>query len=126
MSAWLTGSIVTYSSGAKSALLGVRGATLDGHGAASEPVAREMAAGVIARTGAEVGAAVTGVAGPGPDVFGTPEGTVHVAVATPAGLRHRALVATGGRAAIREAAVTATLELLCAALEALPPRRAGA
>jgi nicotinamide-nucleotide amidase len=82
-----------------------------------------MAAGVIARTGVEVGAAVTGVAGPGPDVFGTPEGTVHVAVATPAGVRHRALTMTGGRAAIRAAAVTATLELLCEAREALPIRR---
>lgn len=123
VSAWLTGSIVTYSSALKAALLGVKNATLDRYGAASEPVAREMAAGVISRTGADVGAAVTGVAGPGPDLFNTPEGTVHVAVVTPGGLHHRALAATGDRAAIRAAATVATLELLAEALERLPSRR---
>lgn len=126
VSTWFAGSLVTYSSSLKAALLSVKNEELDTFGAASEWVARRMAKGVIARTGVEVGVAVTGVAGPGPDLFGTPEGTVHVAVATPAGLRHRALLATGGRAAIRDASVVATLELLLEALETLPPRRSAA
>lgn len=125
VSAWFSGSLVTYNTALKAALVGVTNEELDTFGAASERVARAMATGVISRTGASVGAAVTGVAGPGPDLFGTPEGTVHLAVRTPAGIRHRALAASGGRAAIREAAVVATLELLCEALEALTARRQG-
>jgi nicotinamide-nucleotide amidase len=124
VSAWFTGAIVTYSSALKTALLGVRGALLDTHGAASEPVAIAMAEGVLATTGATVAAAVTGVAGPGPDLFGTPEGTVHIAVITPAGTLVRRLDGPGSRETIRTAAVAATLELLADALETYGERRA--
>jgi PncC family amidohydrolase len=122
VSTWFTGSVVTYSSALKTALLRVPGRLLDTHGAASEPVAIAMADGVAAITGAVVSAAVTGVAGPGPDLFGSPEGTVHIAVRTPAGLVTTALDQAGSRESIRSAAVRATLELLADALEALPPR----
>jgi nicotinamide-nucleotide amidase len=122
VSAWFTGSVVTYSSALKTALLDVPGRMLDTYGAASAPVAQAMAIGASVKTGAAVTAAVTGVAGPGPDLFGTPAGTVHVAVLTPAGLVTTALDQAGSRESIRSAAVRATLELLADALEALPPR----
>ena len=123
VSAWFTGSIVTYSSALKTALLDVPGRMLDSDGAASAAVAQAMAIGVIARTGATVAAAVTGVAGPGPDLFGTPEGTVHIAVLTPLGLSTRRIDGPGSREAIRSAATTATLELLADALESLEGQR---
>ena len=123
VSSWFIGSIVTYSSALKTALLGVSGALLDLHGAASAPVAEAMARGVCARTGASVAAAVTGVAGPGPDLFGTVEGTVYIAVLTPLGLSTRRIDGPGSREAIRSAATAATLELLADARESLEVRR---
>ena len=123
VSAWFTGSIVTYSSALKTALLGVPGTLLDVHGAASEPVAIAMAQGVLTRTGATIAAAVTGVAGPGPDLFGTPEGTVYIAVITPGGTVTRRIDGPGSREVIRSAATGATLELLADALETYETRR---
>ena len=71
---------VTYSNDAKVAVLGVRQETLVEHGAVSEPVAREMVEGVRRVSGAEVGIAVTGVAGPGGGTEEKPVGTVHFAL----------------------------------------------
>lgn len=59
--------LVSYSNGAKESLLGVNPATLEEHGAVSEAVVREMAQGALSLSGADVAAAVSGVAGP--DVF---------------------------------------------------------
>ncbi|MFB9150554.1 CinA family protein [Roseovarius ramblicola] len=56
---------VTYSNAAKSEVLGVAPATLAAHGAVSEEVAREMAEGVLAHSGAQLAVSVTGIAGPG-------------------------------------------------------------
>lgn len=71
---------VTYSNAAKIELLGVPAEYLEKFGAVSEPVARAMADGALARCPADVAVSVTGVAGPG----GTPqkpEGLVHFACA---------------------------------------------
>jgi nicotinamide-nucleotide amidase len=56
---------VTYSNQAKMDMLGVPGTLLVAHGAVSEPVARAMADGALARSQAAIAVAVTGVAGPG-------------------------------------------------------------
>lgn len=66
---------VTYSNAAKQEMLGVRGETLAAHGAVSEPVAREMAEGALARSAAGLAVAITGIAGPGGSEF-KPEGRV--------------------------------------------------
>src|SRR5271157_5457162 len=63
-SAVLLAALVTYSNQAKQRFLGVRAATLEAHGAVSEPVAREMAEGARRETGAALALAVTGIAGP--------------------------------------------------------------
>ncbi|MEM6929982.1 MAG: CinA family nicotinamide mononucleotide deamidase-related protein, partial [Myxococcota bacterium] len=64
-SRWFMESLVTYSNAAKIRLLGVAEADLNTHGAVSEPVAHQMAAGVRERAGTTWGIGVTGVAGPG-------------------------------------------------------------
>ena len=68
-----------------------------------------MALGARRVTGADVGLATTGVAGPDPQ-DGQPVGTVFVAVSTPEGATVTQLALTGTRAQIRTAAVDAALE----------------
>lgn len=75
-SAYVVGGLVTYSNDAKQQLLGVTDASLDNHGAVSEPVVREMVAGALATTGAGVAVAISGVAGPGGGSEEKPVGTV--------------------------------------------------
>ena len=62
---WFERGFVTYSNAAKIDMLGVRAATLAAHGAVSEAVAAEMAAGALARADAQIAMSVTGIAGPG-------------------------------------------------------------
>lgn len=68
--------IVSYSNEAKESLLKVAGSTLREHGAVSEPVVREMAAGVLSLSGADASVAISGVAGPGGGSEEKPVGTV--------------------------------------------------
>ncbi len=73
---WFERGFVTYSNAAKTELLGVDAALIETHGAVSEPVARAMAEGAVARSHAQVSVAVTGIAGPGGGSPGKPVGTV--------------------------------------------------
>lgn len=57
--------VVTYANTVKQNLLGVQAQTLKTYGAVSAETAREMAAGALERSGADIAVAVTGVAGPG-------------------------------------------------------------
>ncbi len=107
---------VTYSNAAKTQMLGVSAATLASYGAVSEPVAREMAAGALARAEAQIAVAVTGIAGPGGSDH-KPEGRVCFAIATP----ERTTAETVefgplGRAKVRAATVDHALALLGRAL----------
>lgn len=68
---------VTYSNEAKREMIGVPWDAILGHGAVSEPVARAMAAGALARSSADIAVSVTGVAGPGGGTDEKPVGLVH-------------------------------------------------
>jgi nicotinamide-nucleotide amidase len=70
---------VTYSNEAKREMIGVPWDAILGHGAVSEPVARAMAAGALARGNAQISVSVTGVAGPGGGTPDKPVGLVHFA-----------------------------------------------
>ncbi len=68
--------IVSYSNGAKESLLGVRNQTLIDHGAVSAETVTEMAEGALGLSGADLGVAVSGIAGPDGGGDDKPVGTV--------------------------------------------------
>lgn len=78
-SAWFECGFVPYSNEAKQAMLDVSSATLQQHGAVSENTVREMVAGALARSRADVALAVSGIAGPGGATDDKPVGTVCMA-----------------------------------------------
>lgn len=105
---------VTYSNEAKIARLDVPPALIESHGAVSADVAEAMAVGIRARTGARIGIAITGIAGPSGGTPEKPVGLVFIALAGAGGVTHRrlALGAEAGRAGIRHLAAQAALNLL--------------
>ncbi len=115
-SAWFERGLVTYSNAAKTELLGVDAALITQHGAVSEPVARAMAQGAVARSPAQVAVAVTGVAGPTGGSLDKPVGTVWFGWATPAGVVSEVRHFDGDRAAVRRATVQHALQGLLALL----------
>ncbi|RZJ20547.1 MAG: CinA family protein [Haliea sp.] len=104
-SAWFERGFVSYSNSAKTELLGVDAALIDGHGAVSEAVARAMAEGALARSHAQVAVAVTGVAGPTGGTSAKPVGTVWFGFAAPGVLVAERMLFSGDRAAVRQATV---------------------
>jgi nicotinamide-nucleotide amidase len=81
-SAWFERGFVTYTYISKREMLGVRGETLEQHGAVSEAVVLEMVTGALEASHAQVGIAVSGVAGPAGGTPEKPVGTVCFAWAT--------------------------------------------
>ena len=102
-------SAVTYSNQAKENRLGVRMATLEAHGAVSEETAREMAQGIRRSSGADLGFALTGIAGPDGGTADKPVGTVHMALAHEGGVLHWVNRAPGSRDRVRMLAAYAAL-----------------
>jgi nicotinamide-nucleotide amidase len=108
-SGWFDRGYVTYSDDAKRDMLGVSAETLNAHGAVSEPVVREMAAGAL-KGAATVAVAVSGIAGPGGATDGKPVGQVCIGWAHRDGtIRSESHHYEGDRAAVREQAVADAL-----------------
>jgi nicotinamide-nucleotide amidase len=80
-----THGFITYANEAKTGMIGVSERLLDQHGAVSEPVARAMAEGALAASGADASVAVTGIAGPAGGSEEKPVGTVWIAWARKGG-----------------------------------------
>lgn len=73
---WFERGYITYSNQAKSECLGVSVELIESFGAVSEPVAKAMATGAQCNAGANVGASITGLAGPTGGSPDKPVGTV--------------------------------------------------
>lgn len=109
------GGVIAYDNEVKVDLIGVSPGTLQRHGAVSEEVALEMAAGVKAKLKADVGISVTGIAGPAGGTPEKPVGLVWIAVdAREAKARRFHLI--GDRTEIRQRAAQAALEMVRRAL----------
>jgi PncC family amidohydrolase len=116
-SAYYQGSVTAYSYDAKELILHVQHDTLYQYGAVSEQTAREMAQGVRRAFHADVGLAVTGIAGPGGGMPEKPVGLVYIALATPDGEWVERQVWTGNRLENKEHSAEAALGLLWRYLE---------
>lgn len=103
---------VTYSNKAKKKLLNVKSETLKKHGAVSRKTAREMALGAAAVSGADVTAAITGIAGPGGGTEKKPVGLVYIACSVRGKVTVKKFFFNGNRQKIREAACTSALLLM--------------
>lgn len=106
------GGVVAYANDVKEGVLRVPGAVLGAHGAVSSETAAAMAAGVRAVLGADVGAAVTGVAGPGGGSPDKPVGLVHIHVETPNASESMRFELPGDRSRIRGRATAFVLHQL--------------
>lgn len=118
-SAVVLGGVIAYHNDAKVNLLGVSRVALDECGAVSEEVVREMAAGARRVTSADVGLAITGVAGPTGGTVEKPVGTVWIAADVKGDVHARLLRLWGDREEIRQRSAQWTLALLRERLIAL-------
>lgn len=110
-SAWFERGFVTYSNLSKQQMLGVRETTLKQYGAVSEMTVREMVAGALQHSAAQVALAVSGIAGPDGGTADKPVGTVWFAW----GIKHGETGAKrhqlgGSRAEVRAQAVHIALQ----------------
>jgi nicotinamide-nucleotide amidase len=108
ISAVLLESVVTYSNGSKVKRLGVDPALIEAHGAVSEEVARAMALGAARTSGAQVGLAVTGIAGPGGGSARKPAGLCYMALND----RVESKLFAGDRSNVKERAAGYALNML--------------
>jgi nicotinamide-nucleotide amidase len=105
---------VTYSNGAKQAMLGVPPATLAAHGAVSRETAEAMATGALIRAGVDLAVSITGIAGPGGGLPNKPVGLVHFAAAARSGrlVHQERRFGDIGRTPVRRASVAQALAML--------------
>lgn len=115
-SAYFLESAVVYSNRAKTKRLGVPAALIDRHGAVSGAVAREMAAGVRKACRADLGLAVTGIAGPDGGTPRKPVGLVYIALAREKGTAVHRRVFFGERCQIKFQSSQMALDILRKAL----------
>lgn len=106
------GGVICYNNWVKERILGVDGAVLQLHGPVSGPVAEAMASGVRELLTADVAVSVTGLAGPGGDVYGNEVGTVYIGCDTKSGSAVKCFHFSGDREAVRNQAIQAALQLV--------------
>lgn len=106
------GGVICYHNDLKVGLLGVAEETLLCHGAVSEPVAHQMAAGVRKATASDLGLATTGIAGPGGAVAGKPVGLVFLGLSSASETRVERLDLSGDRKTIQLEAARLALDWL--------------
>jgi nicotinamide-nucleotide amidase len=123
-SAWFAGGVVSYSNESKAKLLGVDPMLIEKHGAVSPEVAEAMADGALERFEADVGCAVTGIAGPDGGTEEKPVGYVCFCAKASSGEKlARDPVLPGNRTDVRERSVVVALHLVRYLLEGREPPR---
>ena len=120
-SVWYERGFITYSNFSKNEMLQVDLPLLERHGAVSVEVARAMALGALNNSRADIGVAITGIAGPAGGSKSKPVGTVCFAwVSCSGNVIQKQLFFDGDRKAIREQAVSVSLQGILQMLEETP------
>ncbi len=114
------GAVTAYSNRVKIDVLGVAEDLLREHGAVSAECVLAMADGVRRVTGADVGVAASGIAGPTGGSDAKPVGTVFVAISRDGERRAERLHFTGDRTEVRTAFAKAMLDLAAGVLQDEP------
>lgn len=121
-STYYMGSVTAYAYEAKVRLLGVRWGTLEKYGAVSKETALEMACGVRRALAADIGVAVSGIAGPGGGTPEKPVGLVWIGLSAASVDEAWKFVWPGDRLAVKEQSAEAALRLLVDYLSESPSR----
>ena len=111
------GGVISYTNWVKANFLQVSPSLLESWGAVSAPVAEAMAKGVRELLQADVAISVTGLAGPGGDEYGNPIGTVFIGCDMEGETLVKRFSFSGDREAVRQAAVTAALQMVMEQLQ---------
>lgn len=112
-SRYVAGGLVAYADRAKTELLGVPGQLLEAHGAVSPQVAEAMADGALARFGGDLGAGITGIAGPNGGTEEKPVGYVCICIKAESGdAIARDPVLPGNRVEVRDRSTTLAMHLM--------------
>ncbi len=111
-SGYFIGGVVSYSNEVKDKVLGVPVEVLESCGAVSKEVAFAMAKGVRKLTGADLGLATTGIAGPEGGTPDKPRGLVYISIAGAGGVCCQEYRFPGMRMAVRQGATNAALNMV--------------
>ncbi len=114
------GGFVVYSDQMKQDLLGVNQGTLDEFGAVSEQTVREMLIGALNNTRADIGIAISGIAGPGGGTAEKPVGTVWMAWGNKDELHARHFFLPMNRFAFQRTATAIAMDLVRRQVRGLP------
>jgi len=109
---YFLGGVICYANEVKVSLLHVSSETLRLHGAVSRETVIEMARGVRAVLGADIGISVSGVAGPGGGSPGNPVGTTWIGLSAPEGEWTRKFVWSGDRRGNKLSSTQAALQFV--------------
>jgi nicotinamide-nucleotide amidase len=111
-SRYFLGGVIAYANSMKTEFLDVSEQLLASHGAVSREVAEAMAVGVLGRSKADIGIAVTGIAGPDGGTMEKPVGTVHICMATKSSIQTHHFHFAGNRQQIQEITAKTGLDLI--------------
>ncbi len=121
-SAWYERGFITYSIASKQEMLGVSTTTLEQYGTVSEQTVKEMVAGALTHSCAQVSVAISGVAGPNGGTEGKPVGMVCFAWKMKDGLaRSSTYHFDGDRESVRRQAVSVALQGVIDLVHDAPP-----
>ena len=111
-SAYINGSIVTYSNEMKMRFLNVDKDLLEQKGAVCKEVAIQMAEGIKSSIGSDLGVGITGIAGPTGATKDKPIGLVYIAVSGKCGTIVKENIFSGDREAVRYRSTQQALEMI--------------